>query len=62
MSNVTNLGTDLKFPKEGELASRLSKLIDEYAGEISMVGMLGILRLEADERSFNLLIEGYTDD
>lgn len=34
------------YPREGELADRLNSLIDEYAGEVSMVAVLGVLELK----------------
>ena len=34
------------FTKEGELMDRLTMLIDEYAGELSLVSVLGILQLK----------------
>lgn len=33
------------YPKEGELAQRMADLIDEYAGELSTVSVIGILTL-----------------
>ena len=33
------------YPKEGELAQRITDLIDEYAGELSTVSVIGILTL-----------------
>ena len=46
MSKVINLGKDKKFTKEGELMERLTNLIDEYAGELSLVAVMGVLELK----------------
>jgi hypothetical protein len=46
MNKVINLGKDKKFTKEGELMERLTNLIDEYAGELSLVAVIGILDLK----------------
>ena len=46
MSKVISLGKDKKFTKEGELMERLTKLIDEYAGELSLVAVMGVLELK----------------
>lgn len=55
MRNVESLNKDLTFPKQGELAGRISTLIDEYSGELSLAGILGILKLEGDMRSFRAI-------
>ena len=34
------------FPKEGELMERLTSLIDEYAGELSLVAVVGVLEMK----------------
>ena len=57
MNNIESLNKDLTSPKQGELASRISDLIDEYSGEISLAGILGILKLESDMRSFRAILE-----
>ena len=44
--NVKSLNLPVNFPKEGELMERLSVLIDEYAGEISLVSVVGVLALK----------------
>ena len=46
MSKVTSLNKDKVFSKEGELMERLSFLIDEYAGELSLVAVIGVLQLK----------------
>lgn len=46
---VININLDKKFPKEGELMGRISKLIDEYVGELSLVSVIGILELKKME-------------
>ncbi|MCJ8293533.1 MAG: hypothetical protein MJK15_03925 [Colwellia sp.] len=46
MNKIKDLNLDKTFPKEGELFDRLTELIDEYAGEISLVSVLGILELK----------------
>jgi hypothetical protein len=46
MSNLIDLGKKKVFTKEGELMERLTALIDEYAGELSLVAVLGILELK----------------
>ena len=44
--NILNMGKEKKFPKEGELMDRLELLIDEYAGELSLVAVIGILEMK----------------
>ncbi len=44
--NIISLNKEKVFTKEGELMDRLSILIDEYAGELSMVAVIGILELK----------------
>lgn len=39
------MGKPKVFVKEGELTERISNLIDEYAGELSLVAVLGILEV-----------------
>tara|TARA_R110000772_G_scaffold26061_1_gene67486 strand:- start:2565 stop:2741 length:177 start_codon:yes stop_codon:yes gene_type:complete len=44
--NILNMNKPKTFTKEGELMDRLTALIDEYAGELSLVSVLGILQLK----------------
>ena len=37
-------------PKLGELAGRISELIDEYSGEVSAMGVIGVLESEKFSR------------
>tara|TARA_R100001198_G_C5180243_1_gene177223 strand:- start:671 stop:832 length:162 start_codon:yes stop_codon:yes gene_type:complete len=46
MSNVKTLNKEKIYTKEGELMERLTHLIDEYAGELSLVAVMGILELK----------------
>lgn len=46
MNKISNLDIEKKFPKEGELMERLTKLIDEYAGDLSLVAVIGVLQLK----------------
>ena len=46
MNKTSDLGKEKIFPKEGELMERLTKLIDEYAGDLSLVAVLGVLHLK----------------
>ena len=46
MDNVTKLNKEKVFSKEGELSERISSLISEYDGELSLVSVLGILELK----------------
>ena len=43
---ILNMNKPKTFTKEGELMDRLTMLIDEYAGELSLVSVLGILQLK----------------
>ncbi len=45
------------YPKLGELASRLDKLFDEYAGEIPAMAALGIL----EAKKFSLLYGNFEE-
>jgi len=45
------------YPKLGELASRLDKLFDEYAGEIPTMAALGIL----EAKKFSLLYGNFEE-
>ena len=49
MSNITSMGKEKTFSKEGELMSRLNTLIAEYDGELSFVSVLGVLELKKIE-------------
>lgn len=42
--------TTRDFPREGELAQRIHALIDEYADDLSLVAVVGILHTCADDR------------
>ena len=44
--NVKSLNQEKTYPKSGELMARLSDLIDEYAGDLSLVSVIGILELK----------------
>ena len=46
MNKVIDLNLIKTFPKEGELMDKLTVLIDEYAGELSLVSVIGILELK----------------
>lgn len=46
MSNILDLNKEKKYPKEAELMSKLTLLIDEYSGEISTVAVIGILDMK----------------
>ena len=46
MSNVLELGKEKTFPIEAELMDKLSNLIDAYAGELSLVSVIGVLELK----------------
>ena len=46
MDNVKQLNKEKVFSKEGELSERISNLISEYDGELSLVSVLGILELK----------------
>jgi hypothetical protein len=46
MKNVLDLGKDKTYPKEAELMGKLTELIDLYAGELSLVSVIGILELK----------------
>jgi hypothetical protein len=53
MDNVKSLNKPKTFNREGELSERLSKLIGEYDGELSLVAVLGILDLKKMEMVYN---------
>jgi len=46
MDNIKSLNKKKVFSREGELMDRLEILIDEYAGELSLVAVLGVLELK----------------
>jgi hypothetical protein len=48
MSNIVNLGKEIKYTKEQELYRRIHDLIHEYDGELSLVAVLGVLELAKD--------------
>jgi hypothetical protein len=43
------MGKEKTFPKEGELMERITALIDEYAGELSLVAVVGILEMKKQD-------------
>jgi hypothetical protein len=49
MNNVKSINKEKVFSKEGELMNRISSLISEYDGELSLVSVLGILDLKKIE-------------
>ena len=53
MSNIASLNKEKKFSKEGELSERISELIAEYDGELSLVAVLGVLDLKKMEMVYN---------
>ena len=53
MDNVKSLNKERVFSKEAELMNRLSGLISEYDGELSLVAVLGILDLKKVELYVN---------
>lgn len=46
MSKVTKISISKKYPVEAELYNKISDLIEEYNGELSLVSVLGILELK----------------
>lgn len=48
MSEIIELKKQKVFAREGELYSRVIELIDDYAGELSLVAVLGVLDLAKD--------------
>ena len=52
MSNILDMNKEKTFPKEGELMERLTSLIDEYAGELSLVAVVGVLEMKKHEMLF----------
>jgi len=53
VDNVKNLNKEKVFSKEAELTQRISDLICEYNGELSLVAVLGILELKKIELYVN---------
>lgn len=45
MAKVIDIGKEKKFPVSGEIIERLSAVIHEYDGEISLCEAIGILEL-----------------
>jgi len=48
MSDIIELKKQKVFAREGELYNRLVAVIDDYAGELSLVAVLGVLDLAKD--------------
>lgn len=48
MSEIIDLKKEKVFPREGELYKRITEAIDDYAGELSLVAVLGVLDLAKD--------------
>lgn len=48
MENVVDMGKEKVFTKEAELYKRITSVIDDYAGELSLVAVIGILDLAKD--------------
>lgn len=48
MENVVSIGKEKVFAKEAELYKRIEAVIDDYAGELSLVAVLGVLDLAKD--------------
>lgn len=48
MAELIDLNKPKVFAREGELYSRLVEVIDDYAGEISLVSAVGVLELVKD--------------
>lgn len=45
MATVIDIGKEKKFPVSAEIVTRLSEVIHEYDGEISLCEAIGILEL-----------------
>lgn len=45
MSDVIDLGKEKKFPVNGELVGEINKVIDRFAGRVSLVEAVGALEL-----------------
>lgn len=48
MENVVDLKKEKVFAKEAEAYQRIVDVIDDYAGELSLVAVLGVLDLAKD--------------
>lgn len=48
MENIIDLKMKKTFPREAELYQQLIEVIDGYAGELSLVAVLGVLDLVKD--------------
>lgn len=48
MENLIELNKTKVFAREGELYNRIVEIIDDYAGELSLVAVLGVLDLAKD--------------
>lgn len=48
MAEIVDLNKPKVFVREGELYDRITKLLDEYAGDLSVVAALGVLELAKD--------------
>jgi len=48
MAELINLNKPKVFVREAELYDRITKLLDEYAGDLSVVAALGVLELAKD--------------
>ena len=46
MDNIKNMNKEKVFTKEAELTKRITDLIYEYEGELSLVAVMGILTLK----------------
>lgn len=46
MSNVKDIGLEKRFPKEAELMERISEVISDYNGELSLVAVIGVLEMK----------------
>ena len=48
MSEIIDLKKAKVFAREGELYNRIIEIIDDYAGELSLVAVIGVLDLAKD--------------
>lgn len=46
MAKVESLNKEPNFSRENELSNRITDLISEYNGELSLVSVIGILQLK----------------
>jgi len=53
MGNIKSLNKEKVFTKEAELIGRITNLICEYDGELSLVAVIGILELKKQELIFD---------